>query len=107
MGLKSIAKRLILSVDLDQVGAEYVETKKQIAALEERLDKLSPILKEHLRLQPEMRATLGGLAFSLSQHTQECFQLKKALEKLGRKTLKAFITTSDVEKIHVSYKSAA
>lgn len=87
--------------NLDEAAAEYMRLKAQSAELEAALKRIRNVLEVAVGSAPEKRAEIAGFKFALVEVERDNFNLKKALEKLDKRTLRPFITTSRYTQLRV------
>jgi len=92
---------LSLVPNVEEAAQEYLRLKAQAAELEAAMKRLRNVLEVAVGESPDRRAEIAGVTFALVDVERENFNLKKALEKLDRRALRPFITTSRYTQLRV------
>lgn len=87
--------------NVEEVAAEYLQLKAVAAELEAEMKGLRGVLEAAVGECPDRTAELAGVTFTLVDVERENFNLKKAVEKLGRRALRSFITASRYTQLRV------
>ena len=90
--------------NLKTAASEYLRLKKEQGEIEAQLALHRDVLKAGLENSLDGKLDLCDHVFTLIEVTSESFNLKAALEKLDKRTLKPFIRSTTYTKITVGFK---
>lgn len=92
---------VVVVPNLDETVLEYARLKEEHAALEKTMKRLRNVIEVALAEQPEHRATIAGFRLALVPVERRSFDLKAALEKLDKRKLRPFISTSEYTQLRL------